>query len=146
MKKSGVVRAVVGWLFIGTGFVSLTLAPDSDDILRPDTAGTLAFGLGLGGAGVLCLFITKRRAAVVALAIPLLWSVLSNLVLLANMRTFREYIVGTPATEARTAQYYLSILESDEGDAKERLSSILEDAVKRGEVTSEALKRSYGVD
>ena len=141
MKKSAVVRAVVGWLFIAAGFVWLTLTPDSDDILRPDTAFALAFGLGLGATGVLCLFITKRRAAVVTLSILLLWCALSNLVLLANMRMFREYVAGIPARDARAAQYYLSILESDREDATEHLSSILEDAVKRGEETSRALKR-----
>ena len=77
MSTARVVRTVLGCLIIGSAVLWCIMFPKSADILRPDTALSVAIGVGLAVTGMLCLFITKRRAAVVTLSTLLLWSVLS---------------------------------------------------------------------
>jgi hypothetical protein len=71
----------------------------------------------------------------------LLWSALANVFFLAELQSLREIVLDIPSMEARNAQYWLSILESDREDKIEYLSSRLKQGIKNSQEMSAAIKQ-----
>ena len=91
--------------------------------------------------GVLCFFMKRSRVAVLLLSIMLLWSALANVFFLVQFQSLRAIVVDIPSMEAKNAQHWLSILESDREDKVEYLSSRLKQAIQTGQEMSIAIKQ-----
>jgi predicted acyltransferase len=83
---------VIGIICILAGLTWSVFFPKSNELLRPDFVASVAVGLGLIIPGVIVLFFTRKRAAVSALAILLVWSVLLNACLFSWARAATDFI------------------------------------------------------
>ena len=86
MKTPLKPRHFVGALFILAGVIWTIMFPKTSDLLRPDFVASVAIGIGLMVPGVLLLFSMEGRRMMIALSIVLLWSLLLNGALLAEMK------------------------------------------------------------
>jgi predicted acyltransferase len=141
MTGTRITRAVFGCLIIACGIIWSIMFPKTREIFRPDFVLSVALGIGLFVTGVLCFFIKRSRVVVLLLSIMLLWSALTNVFFLAQLQSLREIVLDIPSMETRTAQYWLSILESDREDKIEYLSSRLKQGIKHSREMSAAIER-----
>jgi len=121
-KCVGTAFAVV---IIGVGVVWSIMFPKTKDILSPDFVASVALGLGLIVAGLLIFFMTKSRALSIVLSILLMWSVLCNICLCAQLRAYYQLVWGLLEAERSSARRCLRMLESGEEDRIERLAERL---------------------
>jgi len=136
MNVTRTIRIIFSCVVVGCGIVWSIMFPKTDEILRPDFVFSVALGLGLIVTGIFCFFMTRSRAALLVLSILFLWSMLTNVVVLALLRGGLEIVRDIPSMEARNAQYWLSILESNRDDKIAYLSSRLKQVIKEGEIMS----------
>ena len=141
MAGTRITRAVFGCLIIACGIIWSTMFPKTSEIFRPDFVLSVALGIGLLVTGVSCFFIKRSRAVVLLLSIMLLWSALANVFFLAQLQSLRDIVLDIPSMEARNAQYWLSILESDREDKIEYLSSRLKQGIINSKEMSAAIKQ-----
>jgi len=141
MNATRNLTTILGCVAIGYGIVWSLLFPKTDELLRPDFVFSAALGAGLIGTGILCFFMTRPRTAPLVLAILFLWSVLTNLVFLAMLRSSLEVVQDIPATQAHSARYWLSIVESDREDKITYLAARLKQVIQAGAERSAAPRR-----
>lgn len=141
MNATRSIRIIFGCVIVGCGIVWSIMFPKTGEILRPDFVGSVALGVGIIVTGILGFFMTRSRAVLLVLSILFLWSVLTNVVFLALLRVDYEAFRDIPAMQARSARYWLSILESDRDDKITYLSSRLKQVIKEGEEMSGPSKR-----
>lgn len=141
MNATRSIRTIFGCAVVGCGIIWSIMFPKTGEILRPDFVLSVALGIGLIVTGILCLLMTRSRAALLVLSILFLWSVLTNVVFLSLLRGSFEIVRDIPAMESHNARYWLSILESNREDKITYLSFRLKQMIKEGEEMSGPPKR-----
>ena len=104
MSLAKCVRSVFAVVIIGAGIVWSIMFPKAKDILHPDFVISAALGFGLIVTGLLIFFMTKSRFVSVVLLILLLWSLLCNICLCAQLLNSYQLSLGLLGVESSSAR------------------------------------------